>query len=230
MSEGLAHRIDSEIRGVRIVFSMTRLLQRQPLSAPAARRAAKDFDDAEQVAQLHRFSGSLRDAGNESTFNWQADSALLVLRGDLLGFLAILTRLRESAAISDFDHVGQYAQDLYTILPSVCRICWLRPDMDLLLQCIEDMMVGLRWVPARAIKIDWHTFREQIREPRPYRGRPPWIEQGAYEFGRVQREQSRPVPLLEDVEPLWSYIRRPSLPEPPRNSSRRPKLFSSPSP
>jgi hypothetical protein len=129
------------------------------------------------------------------------------MRGDFPGFLAILALLRVSVIDFDYDHIRRYAQDLYAILPSVCRISWVRRDVDLLLQCIEDKMKGIRWVPAQ-ITIDWDAFREEVVHPRPWTGTPPWILGYAGDVAAPSPTQ-RPVPLLEGVVPL-RYVRGPA--------------------
>ncbi len=214
VSEGVVHRVDSQVPGTKSVFSVATLLKPRRLSAPAAVRAARDLygapSDGSRLWRLpHAVAFECAD-GEATAYAW-TDSSSLASRGDFLGFLAILTLLRESIACADIHRVKQHAQDLYATLPAVSRLGWVRPDVDLLLQCIEDMMVGIRWVAA-CFPIDWDAFREQVSNPKPWQGVPPWVVGGTGDFaeGSAHRILQRPVPLLKDVEPLWRYVRRPA--------------------
>lgn len=197
ISEGLVHRIDTQVAGTTLVYALATLLQQQCLSAPSVRKVVGPICEqtgSDRSWKLPSVPGAAR--GATTPYAWD-DSASLVSRGDFHGFLAILALLRESVATRD-SRTSQYARDLYAILPSVCRISWVRQDTDLLLQCIEGMMVGLRWVPALLITIDWYAFRDQMIDPSPWEDVPPWIV-GCTGYA------NRPVPLLEDIVPLQPY-------------------------
>lgn len=56
-----------------------------------------------------------------------------------------------------------------------------------------------------------NAHRAQISKPSTWQGRPPWIV-GAFSIPADRRSlqfQSRPVPLLENVEPLWRWVHQP---------------------
>lgn len=199
ISEGLVHRIDTQVAGTTIVYALATLLRRQYLSAPNVRRVVEPIcgqSGSDRWWKLPSVPGEAH--GTTTSYAWD-DSASLVSRGDFHGFLAILALLRESVATRD-SRAGQYVRDLYTILPSVCRIPWVSQDMDLLLQCIEDMRVGVRWLPAFLITIDWGAFRDETTHPSSWEDVAPWI------IGRTGY-LDRPVPLLEDIVPLQPYVR-----------------------
>jgi hypothetical protein len=218
ISGGLVHRIDSQVAGTKIVYTIATLLQQQGLSAPAVRRVVKPIYAQIEGTRLWKLPClDVPGAADVVTasYGW-ADLPSLVSRGDFLGFLAILALLRESVAIRDLDCVRRYARGIYAILPSVCRICWVRRDVDLLLQCIEDMMIGIRWFLA-STTIDWGVFREQISNPRPWAGVAPWIVGHASDLD-IGSSLPRPVPLLQDAVPLQPYVRLPA-PERRRSSA-----------
>jgi hypothetical protein len=225
VSEGMVHRVNSQVAGTRSVFAIAALLDRKRVSAPAARRAVQDLyttlPDGSRLWALPRAGLSeVTDDGVQES-DW-ADAAALASRGDFPGFLAIMTLLRESAATTDCGRIEQRARALYTALPAVAKLGWVRPDVDLLLQCIEDMMVGIRWISAATL-IDWDAFRAQISIPRPWQGDPPWIVRtsGGLTGGSSPRLLRRPVPLLDDVVPLWRYVRPPKANDIPRPERAR---------
>jgi hypothetical protein len=226
MSPGLAKRIDRRAQGTELIFSATTtLLKEQRLSGPKACESVRAL--WEQTKRDRQWKLPSTDACDSSSGAWLKyawdNSAALVTRGDFHGFLAILALLRESVAIGNLDCVRRYALDLYTILPSICRIAWVRRDIDLLLQCVEDMMVGIRWILAR-VTIDWDAFREQMSNPKPWQDVPPWIIRDIGDFGEASSYQ-RPAPLLNGMEPLWQYVRCPTQCEIRR--SRRQHSFRS---
>lgn len=221
ISDDWVRLVDGEVAGAGVVHTIASLLQRNHLSAPDVQRTVKPICERTVGSRLWKLPclnapGAM---GDEMTSYAWTDSASLVLRGDFLGFLAILALLRESIAIRNFGCSSGYARDLYAILPSVCRIGWVRQDVDLLLQCIEDMMVGIRWYGALTV-IDWDAFRGEISNPRPWVGDPPWIVGHVADCARERPLTKRPVPLLEDVVPLEPYVRR-SGPERQRDSADR---------
>ena len=211
ISEALVERVDRQVPGTKIVYAIATLLRQKSLSAPGARRVVTPIwaqTDGKRLWKLPCLD-TFGAAGGVTSYEW-ADSASLVTRGDFHGFLAILALLRESVAIRDFGSSRSYALDLYAILPSICRIAWVHRDIDLLLQCVEEMMVGIPWIFAR-VTIDWDAFLEQVLNPKPWRDVPPWIVHGADDSAEASsnRRPLRPVPLLKDMEPLWRYVRPP---------------------
>lgn len=213
VSEGIVHRVDSQVPGTKDVFAIATLLKPKRLSAPAAGRAVQNLYVTQPDGRrfwILPYAGAPKTAGDEATsYTWD-DSASLASRGDFPGFLAILTLLRESVACSDFHRVARYARDLYVTLPSVSRLKWVRPDIDLMLQCIEGMMIGIRWFPAH-VAIDWDAFRSEMSNPKSWPDAPPWIIHITGDYTQRSSHQllPRPVPLLDDVEPLQPYVRPP---------------------
>jgi hypothetical protein len=158
------------------------------------------------------------------------DSERLVERGDFFGMLAILALLREAAAQSRYDDIRRHTKNLYRSLPAVMRLSWVRPDVDLLLQCIEQVKT-IRFYPFR-IALNWEAFRAQILAPM-YEPNPRFWERDpvTQEFVNKPADlmesdpenwHERPVPLLPGVEPLEPYIIRPKAktetPQPRRRS------------
>lgn len=225
VSMGIARRVESQIVNTEYVLIVSVLLSPCALTAPAARRAVQRFyfqqlDDT-RLWELPPPGLPPASCGEVVRYAWE-DSASLALRGDFPGLLAILALLREAVAGRDFARSRQFAQDLYTALPSVCGQAWVKPDVDLILQCIEEMMSGrgIRWLPCH-IRIDWDVFRAQMQKPATWCGTPPWILTGhAVEGGRAT---IRPVPLFEDIEPLHPWVRRPATRQ--GTAKRSPKGF-----
>lgn len=200
MSLGLVQRIDRRAKGTELIFSATTtLLKEKRLSAPKARESVRAlWEQTERGRQWKLPSTDTYDSSNGVwlKYAWD-DSAALASRGDIYGLLAILTLVREAAAT-----VGRkcwdYMQDLYVILPAVCRVSWVRQDADLLLQCLEDMRNAFRWhCQLPHFSIDWNAFREEISAPRPWSDVPPWIVDFATERAAVNLHFRRPVPLVE---------------------------------
>lgn len=223
VSRGIVHRIESRVPGTRYVFALAALLDSRRISAPAAGRVVQDYfftrPDGSRVWRLPCDKPS--EVVNEGSVSiaWD-DSVTLAIRGDFLGLLAILVLLRQSMAHTQLERVRKHAKYLYAALPSVSKVEWVLPDIDLLLQCIEQMMHGIYWLPAH-LGINWKIFRAQVLEPKPWEGRPPWIlDAGDDLFGGDSRRcPARPVPLLKNVEPLWPYIddaKRRAIVEMPR--------------
>jgi hypothetical protein len=210
ISKGLVYRIETQVAGTKIVYVIAALLQRTYMSAAGVKLIVEPLctrTEGVRWWKLPCLDATFATGDATRLYEWR-DSASLVMRGDFPGFLAILALLRISVINFDYYHVRRYAQDLYAILPSVCRIGWVRRDVDLLLQCIEDKMKGIRWFPAQ-ITIDWDAFREEVIHPRPWTGTPPWILGFSSDVATPSQTQ-RPVPLLEDVVPLQRYVRGPS--------------------
>ena len=138
------------------------------------------------------------------------DSESLVARGDFLGFLSVLALLRESVAVSDFSGTARHVKEVYTMLPSVAALDWVLPDIDLLLQCMEDMRRGFRWFPS-AVVVDWNLFRERLLNVSCGDDGATWVASAFAESSGVgpNGATQRPVPLLDQVVPLWAYVRRP---------------------
>lgn len=213
VSKGTVHLVESQVARTQYVFAIAALLTPKAMSAPAAGRAVRELyevqSDGRRLWMLPPTKASSGSNGAMVPYSWE-DSTSLALRGDFPGLLAILALLRESVARSEFQRIGQHARDLYVALPSVSNIGWVRPDVDLLLQCVDEMMVGVRWIFARLI-IDWDAFRAQMSKPSTWQGQPPWIV-GASSIPADRRSlqfPSRPVPLLENVEPLWRWVHQP---------------------
>lgn len=210
VSRGIVHRVESRVPGTRYVFALAALLDSRRISAPAAGRLMENYflarPDGSRIWRLpYDKLGEVADEGPVS-IAWN-DSVRLATRGDFLGLLAILVLLCQSMAHSQVERVRKHAKCLYSALPSVSKIDWVLPDIDLLLQCIEQMMHGIYWLPAH-FGINWKVFRAQVLNPKPWKGKPPWILGADVDlFGRDwHRCLARPVPLLKTVEPLWSYI------------------------
>lgn len=202
----LLKRVAREVEGTQFVFALATLLRKKRLSVPGARSVVAPLwtrTDGSRNWMLPCLHADSAAGGALTSYAWD-DSASLMQRGDFYGFLAILTLLRESVTLSR-SRAYQYARDLYAILPSVCRISWVREDTDLLLQSIEDMGRGLRWAPFFLVGIDWNAFREEILAPRPWAGVTPWI----VGWANVMATQ-RPVPLLDDIAPLQPHVRSPA--------------------
>jgi hypothetical protein len=120
---------------------------------------------------------------------------------------------------------------LYCAVPAVARLGWVRPDVDLLLQCIEQVMAGIRLFPIR-VAVKWEMLRERILAP-TYEPNPrfwvrdlvtgEWVNKPADLIERdPENWQARPVPFLSGVEPLEPYVIRPKpKTEIPRPSQRR---------
>lgn len=209
VSRGIVHRVESRVPRTRYVFALVALLDSRRISAPAAGRLMENyFFTGPDGSRIWRLPSGKQDAvanKGPDSIAWD-DSATLATRGDFLGLLAILVLLRQSMAHAELKCVRKHAKCLYAALPTVSRIEWVLPDIDLLLQCIEQMH-GIYWLPAH-FEIDWKIFRAQILNPKPWVGRPPWIldaDAGLF-GGDWHRCPARPVPLLETVEPLWPYI------------------------
>ena len=208
-------RIDKRAQGAKLIFcATTTLLKEQRLSAPKARESVRAL--WEQTAHGRQWKIASTIASDNSSGAWLKyawdDSAALASRGDIHGFLAILTLVRESVAI-DQGKCWAYMQDLYVILPAVCRASWVRQDADLLLQCIEDMRDAFRWYRRLSpFSIDWDAFLEEILAPRPWSDVPPWIVGFSTERSAVNLQLRRPVPLLEGLAPLsWVRVPKPKL-------------------
>lgn len=207
----LLERVAREVAGTQLVFGLATLLRKKRLSAADARGVVAPLwtrADSGRSWILPCLDAHDAAGGALTSYAWE-DSTALVQRSDFHGFLAILTLLRESVA-SNNASAWKYARDLYAILPSVCGISWLREDTDLLLQSIEDMGRGIRWAPVRFMEIDWSAFREEIVAPRPWVGVTPWIVDRASKMASENGLSQRPVPLLDGIVPLQSYVRSPA--------------------
>lgn len=205
MSPGLAKRIDRRAQGTEFIYSATtNLLKEQRLSAPKAREAVRTLWEQTPLGRQWNLPSTDtcdRSSATLLTYVWN-DSAALASRGDIYGFLAILTLVRESTATNG-RKCWDYMRDLYIILPGVCRVSWVRQDTDLLLQCVEDMRNAFRWhCKFPPFFVDWNGFREEISSPRPWSDVPPWIVDFATKRATVNRQLRRPVPLVEGVTPL----------------------------
>ncbi|MEY2170628.1 MULTISPECIES: hypothetical protein [unclassified Rhodanobacter] len=163
--------------------------------------------------------------GSAHTYSPWTVPAETAPRGDFVKFVVILVLVREAFACADFDLLDLHVRDLYTLLPCIAQLDWVRPDVDLLLQCIEDMMARSRWGPSR-VEIDWKVFRSQVENPQPWDGHPPWIvsTRGERAESRSNQLLRRPVPLFEGIEPLAEYV-RPQEDEVPQIQTRRGDSF-----
>lgn len=218
VSETWVNRVELAIPGTKWVHSIGTLITPNRLSANAARGAVSQFF---VTLPNHERRWVMPFDGVSTPTEWE-DSAALAQRGDFAGFIAILALAREAFAERKFDRLCLHMTDLYTLLPSIARLEWVRPDVDLLLQCIEDMMAkDLRRLIAR-VEIDWQAFRSQVVAPQRWDGQPPWIvtmsdKGGENTSGRLLR---RPVPLIVGTKPLVEYVRTPAN-EVPQISRRR---------
>jgi len=230
VSIGVAHRIESQIANTEYVLAVSKLLSPGHLTAPDARKAVRSFyveqPDGTRCWALPPPGGPLAPHGEVARYAWD-DSTALALRGDFPGLLAIMVLLREAVAGREFLRSRQFAEDLFTALPYVCREQWVRPDVDLLLQCIEEMMYGhgIRWLLAQ-IRVDWGAFRAQILTPTPWCGAPAWVRTGcAAEYMQIP---TRPVPILEGIEPLQPWVHRSAVGG-QRKAARSPRGLGFPS-
>lgn len=213
VSAGMVHRVESCVPGTKYVYATSKLLGLKKLSAPGARRAIPEFVTTSATGQRVWCFGVL---GNRSargdepeSYAWK-DSLALAERADFAGLIAILVLLREAMATPFYDRtLDRHATALCTMLPALLRLPWVRPDADLLMQCIEDLC---RRFPFASVKldIDWEGFRGDVGAPEPRHGSPPWIL-GVQDpiFGRNSQDthQERPVPLIEGTRPLAPYVR-----------------------
>lgn len=216
MSPGLAKRIDRRAPGAELIFSaLTTLLKEQRLSAPKARESVRGLWEQAGVGRHWRLP-ALDAQGISSAvslkYRWD-DSASLAFRRDIYGLLAILALVREAAVINS-GRCQDCMRDLYVILPAACRISWIRQDIDLLLQCVEDMEAAFPWYRrVRNFGVDWNPFREEVLAPSPRSGIPPWIIDRAGGTISANPPPRRQVPLLEGIPPLLRYVRLPELKE-----------------
>jgi len=211
VSDGMVHRVGSQIPGTALVFAVATLLRQRHVSGVAAQRAVQELFVTDAYGcrswRLRPTHASCEKNGSVDEYAW-IDSPALSARGDFLGFLAVLALLREAVAIRDNDRAAQHARDLYAMLPSVVAIVWVLPDVDLLLQCLEDMKQGLRWMCA-SVAIDWQLFQKQILEGDVGPHGAPWIVSNCSTLrvaGAIKSPQ-RPVPLLQGVVPLQPHVR-----------------------
>lgn len=204
VSETWVNRFEQAIPGTKWVHAIGTLLTPNRLSANAARGTVSQFFVTEPNNERRWIM--LYD-GAPSPTEWE-DSSALALRGDFFGFIAILVLVREAFACLDYDRLCQHLADLYKLLPSIARIDWVRPDVDLLIQCIESMMAkDIYWLPAH-VEIDWQAFREEVAYPRPWAYDPLWIvsKRGDRPENAPNRLLRRPVPLLGGVGSLADYV------------------------
>lgn len=127
------------------------------------------------------------------------DSKTLADRGDFFGLLGLLALMREASAQFDLHALNICAHRLYRTLPVVLRCPWIKPDVDLLLECIDTMLAKVRSFPFR-VAVDWETFRWAIDNPHAT------IPDALIRIGPHVRRQPRPFPLLDEVTP-WRYGR-----------------------
>lgn len=212
VSAGMVHRVESCVPGTKYVYAISKLLSLKKLSAPGARRTIPEFvatsTTGERVWCLGAM-GNRSTRGNEpETYVWK-DSMALAGRSDFVGFVAILTLLREAMATPLYDRMlERHATALYTMLPALLGLPWVRPDADLLVQCVEDLCHQFLFASV-SLDIDWEGFRRNIDDPEPWNRSPPWIL-GAHDriFGRngERARKDRPVPLIEGTRPLIPYM------------------------
>ncbi len=207
VSRGIAHRVESCIPGTCYVFALAALLDPRRLSAPAACRLMENYffarPDGSRVWRLPSSKPGAVANDEVVSIAWD-DSVTLATRGDFLGLLAILVLLRQSIPHTQIHRAQRHAKCLFAALPSVTKMEWVLPDVDLLLQCIEQMMRRVCW-PHADFGVDWEVFRAQVLHPQPWEWQPPWVlDVGSDLLGGDG--SARPVPLLGTVEPLWQYI------------------------
>ncbi len=215
VSQGIVHRVESRVPGTKFVYAIVALLTPKRLSASRARGALADNVTITPDGTFAWRFPPVHAAGNvdapPKTYLWSA-SEQLASRRDFLGILAILVLLREAMARSDFGSFKIHAEQLYLALPDVIRLLWVKPDTDLLLQCIEHAIGRFRFAMFCPL-VDWSLFREKIltsSNERRENFSSSDADTYASEAGASMMIRERPVPLLPDVDPLEPYVIRTS--------------------
>lgn len=211
VSRGMIQRVESEVPGTSHVFTIVPLLHPRRMSALAVRRLMAEHAVTAHDGRLFwRFP---RERSSDVPLPLWDDSEALVDRGDFFGLLGLLALIREALARFDPHTLNICTHRLYRILPVVLRCPWVRPDVDLLLTCIETMLAEVRSFPVR-VAVNWDTFRTAINSPN--RNTPDSL----VHIGPYVHWKPRPFPLLgEEVTP-WRYgrVSKPSKAVAAKNS------------
>lgn len=109
------------------------------------------------------------------------DSDMLFARGDLYGFMGILGLVREAEALRDEHGYRYYLAQLFRAFPAVARLTWIRPHLEIFIECLERLQsrtpstfvrVSVRWdVIRRQIEADTYETRREYRPRDPVSGR-----------------------------------------------------------
>lgn len=134
--------------------------------------------------------------------------------GGFYSMLAILALIRDLRRQKRAFFVAQrYIEDLYRLLPEVVRLAWVKPDADLLLQCIEDMLRSRKLVVGY-LPVNWSVF--QTLASMPIGGCTScFCLEGLTTAGQLPdvighhgaRAEARPVPIFTDGPALHKWVR-----------------------
>lgn len=106
----------------------------------------------------------LRDEGcHVSTCSW-IDSASLVSRGDIYGFMAIVGLVRWAEAVKDGQSHIFHVGNMYRAFPAVARLPWFRKHYELLQNCVTAIHRRV-YTSVLLNRVDWDVIRRQIEAP-----------------------------------------------------------------
>lgn len=103
------------------------------------------------------------------------DSQGLFQQGDIYGFMAILSLVRESETLRDTDMHLAHLANLFRAVPAIGKLPWIKPHVPLLRECLE--IISSRRPSALVdIRVDWDVIQKQIEDPEfsPNRELRPW--------------------------------------------------------
>lgn len=106
---------------------------------------------------------------------FKEDSQGLFQQGDIYGFMAILSLVRESETLLDPDIHLAHLANLFRAVPAIGKLPWIKPHIPLLRECLETIR-SRRPSALVDIRVDWDVIQKQIEDPKfsPNREKRPW--------------------------------------------------------
>lgn len=92
------------------------------------------------------------------------DSAILVARGDIYGFTAIVGLARLAQATHDIHWHRFHVHNMYRALPAVARLPWFKKHVALLRECVDKIYRSC-FETVLAAEVDWEVIQRQIDAP-----------------------------------------------------------------
>jgi hypothetical protein len=146
-TEHSVHRINKALPGCLQLYDLPifKLLEDRPMSASEVLNLIEPYNNPDHLKEAFGNGICSKDAQfskmerSRSISFWMWDSQSLVERGDLWGFQMIVGMVRLAEARGEQTGHLQCAKDMFRALPSALKEPWLRPHLDLLFRCLEDI-------------------------------------------------------------------------------------------
>ncbi len=199
-----------------------RLLDPSPLTVAEIRDLMSPYHDGDGESLYHFPNDGLGlDLSECGPPCRRKQSPLLLMRGDIYAFFAILALVREAETLDDTaDHIRQI-QCLYYCLASLGRFSWTHKEFGLLCLAVRNNHLSVR-KSAVSIGVDWEALSGQFYDPE-YEPDP--------RKRRLDAETGFPVPVANPtfrirpsergVMPIWPYHEKSGAAQ---DTAREPQL------